>query len=219
MPDKPRIEHITMPDRKPSDNLRDLLMRQLRAPGGDPSQLLDLIELAVKNRLWEEGGFSFAEFIALPYVQGGLGWSVDNLRGIMRLEHRYEATNGEIKTRMDKLRREVDCLLVVTAQKVGRPEKVVRKNGRVPTISNTSQGKDRSRDYQLARLQRDRPDLAKEVLSGKISAHKASITAGFQKRTAKVYPDDLDYTIAALKRHFDAEALNIIAETILSKGD
>jgi len=36
-----------------------------------------------------------------------------------------------------------------------------------------------SRAYALARLDRDRPDLAQRVLSGELSANAAAIEAGF----------------------------------------
>ena len=39
--------------------------------------------------------------------------------------------------------------------------------------------------YWLARLRRDRPDLAERVTAGELSINAASIEAGFRKRTVK----------------------------------
>lgn len=59
-----------------------------------------------------------------------------------------------------------------------------------------------SRDYIIARLERDRPDLAEKVIAGEMSARAAAIEAGFQKRSTpfekilklldKLSPVDLD---------------------------
>jgi hypothetical protein len=47
----------------------------------------------------------------------------------------------------------------------------------------------RGRDYTLARLHRDRPDLANRVESGELSANAAAIEAGFRKKPTPL--DDL----------------------------
>ncbi len=39
-----------------------------------------------------------------------------------------------------------------------------------------------TRAYTLARLKRDRPDLAQKVIDGELSAHAAAIKAGFRKK-------------------------------------
>jgi hypothetical protein len=38
--------------------------------------------------------------------------------------------------------------------------------------------------YTISRLKRDRPDLAKKVIDGKLTANAAAIEAGFRKKTA-----------------------------------
>jgi len=43
-----------------------------------------------------------------------------------------------------------------------------------------------SRDYTLARLKRDRPDLAEMVIGGAMSANAAAIEAGFRRRDTPV---------------------------------
>lgn len=54
--------------------------------------------------------------------------------------------------------------------------------------------------YGLARLDRDRPDLAAKVRTGKLSVHAASIEAGFRKA-----PTGLDLLRKAWKKATDSE--------------
>jgi hypothetical protein len=49
--------------------------------------------------------------------------------------------------------------------------------------SNTTIELGRGADYTLARLRRDRPDLAERVKAGELSANAAAIQAGFRSRT------------------------------------
>lgn len=54
----------------------------------------------------------------------------------------------------------------------------------------------------LARLKRDRPDLADQVIDGTLSANEAAITAGFRRRYIRVRGDDLGAAIEKLAEHF-----------------
>jgi len=51
--------------------------------------------------------------------------------------------------------------------------------------SVTTPKRGRGAAYLLARLRRDRPDLAERVTAGELSINAASIEAGFRKRTVK----------------------------------
>jgi hypothetical protein len=64
----------------------------------------------------------------------------------------------------------------------GRPSKDEKDNNVM--ISPKRQGNDRS--YLLARLKRDRPELAARVEAGQLSANAAAIEAGFRKPTLTV---------------------------------
>ena len=55
-------------------------------------------------------------------------------------------------------------------------------------IVNTSKGGGNQAEYTLARLKRDRPDLAKEVIDGTKSPNAAAIEAGFRSRKVQVEP-------------------------------
>lgn len=54
----------------------------------------------------------------------------------------------------------------------------------------------------LARLKRDRPDLAAQVVGGTLSANEAAIAAGIRKRYIRVRADDPQVAIAKLEEHF-----------------
>lgn len=61
-----------------------------------------------------------------------------------------------------------------------------------------------SADYTLARLKRDRPDLAERVMREELSANAAAIEAGFRERKIPI-PLDPERAAAALKRHFKGD--------------
>lgn len=66
---------------------------------------------------------------------------------------------------------------MVVLGKRGRPKKGEGKGDNI-TFSRGTTG----RAYILARLDRDRPDLAEKVRAKKLSANAAAIEAGFRKR-------------------------------------
>ena len=53
---------------------------------------------------------------------------------------------------------------------------------------NIAKGGGNKADYTLARLKRDRPDLAKDVIDGTMSPNAAAIKAGFRKRKVQIEP-------------------------------
>jgi hypothetical protein len=58
--------------------------------------------------------------------------------------------------------------------------------------------------YTVARLKRDRPDLAARVEVGELSANAAAIEAGFRRKTMTV-PADIDALAAALRQKLDPD--------------
>jgi hypothetical protein len=60
--------------------------------------------------------------------------------------------------------------------------------------------KRRGRDYDLARLRRDRPDLAERVEAGEVSANAAAIEAGFRRK-----PTPYEQVLKLLPKLTDAE--------------
>lgn len=200
-----RSRTVGLQKRSAQDALRDQLVAQLRSQGGDPSLLLELLATIVEGKLWENADLSFGVFIATSYDRGGLGWSVENLRNILRLKHKFEDTNNTIADRMDKMRQEVERLLIVPARRHGGK----RRGDYKPNQANNDNLKSApaSRAGILARLQRDRPDLAAKVIAGELSANQAAIEAGFRQKTVQVYPGDIERTIKTLRQHFEGEDL------------
>jgi hypothetical protein len=58
-----------------------------------------------------------------------------------------------------------------------------------------------SEAYLIARLKRDMPDLAQEVIAGRLSAHAAAVQAGI-KRATWTAPQDVDALAQALERRY-----------------
>lgn len=66
--------------------------------------------------------------------------------------------------------------------------------------------------YVLARLKRDRPDLAAEVIAGTLTANAAAVDAGIRHRYARIRTDDLDQAVAVLCRHYDPQQIRSALE-------
>lgn len=62
--------------------------------------------------------------------------------------------------------------------------------------------------YTIARLQRDRPDLAARVAAGELSAHAAAIEAGFRARTTTV-PLTVRGAVGLLGKLSDADRADV----------
>jgi hypothetical protein len=85
-----------------------------------------------------------------------------------------------------------------------RSEQARENQGSNPTL------KKRGRDYDLARLQRDRPELFQCVLAGELSANAAAIEAGFRKQLTPV--ERILRLVAKLSAEERAELLRALAE-------
>ncbi len=67
--------------------------------------------------------------------------------------------------------------------------------------------KDRDAAAIIARLKRDDPALAEQVIAGDITANAAAIKAGIRHRYARIRTDNLDAAIAVLRKHYPPEQL------------
>jgi hypothetical protein len=76
----------------------------------------------------------------------------------------------------------IELKTAIQLGKWGRPKKGEEK-GRIATLSS------RGRAYILARLDRDRPDLAARVRAHELSANAAAIEAGFRKKPKRRCPE------------------------------
>lgn len=82
-------------------------------------------------------------------------------------------------------------------------------------ITPSARGTDPS--YVIARLKRDNPELAEEVVEGRMSAHAAAVKAGIKKPTATVPVDSAENAIRSLLRRFTKIEL-LAALTVLEDG-
>lgn len=79
-----------------------------------------------------------------------------------------------------------------------------RAKGEQETNSSLKTGST-MRDYTLARLKRDNPALAEQVVKGELTANAAAIQAGFRHPMIQVRADDLAAAIAKLNKHYGVE--------------
>jgi hypothetical protein len=154
---------------------------------------------------------------------------VHPMRGVQRYE-----TFGAFCTEVINIRPEAIEAMLAKAYAKDEAEKVRKmirediapmRESRRPTneeqahkgdnITLTGRGTDPS--YVIARLKRDDPDLAQEVVEGRMSAHAAAVKAGIKKPTATVPVDSPENAIRALLRRFTKMQL-IAALTIMEDG-
>ncbi len=74
-------------------------------------------------------------------------------------------------------------------------------------VSNANPQKKQDAAAMLARLKRDDPALADQVVAGDISPNAAAIKAGIRKPRAQFRTDDVGLAVAALLKHFTAEQI------------
>ena len=70
----------------------------------------------------------------------------------------------------------------------------------------------------VARLKRDRPDLAERVVVGEMSANAAMVKAGFRKKTFTV-PEDVDAAADVLIRRFGAAGIAALLVALARRLD
>jgi len=151
----------------------------------------------IRDRLWEKGWYdrvdkklryapSLTEFLKRP-VPDGAGTSAAWIYGV--LHGPADLNDASAISAIARL----DAGLKAEGQpyskeafeheyKVQVPEAVSQphdEKGRFSRSSNTTTG--RGSSYLLARLKRDRPDLAQRVIDGNLSANAAAIEAGIRK--------------------------------------
>lgn len=194
-----------------AEKLRLSLETQLKTDGGTPSHFLDLLAEAVELEIWNElddvAGFS--ELIELPPPRG-LGSDREQIKTILKLKHRSEATRNDIKRRMEGMRRKVNELLTPERYHHGgdRKSDKISSNGPLLDISNLSS------DGIKARLKRDNPSLARQVFNNELTPHAAGIQAGFIKKRAKFIIGDVDQTARQIRKYFSPDEIAELIELL-----
>lgn len=72
-------------------------------------------------------------------------------------------------------------------------------------VTNSSEENDAT--YVVARLKRDAPDLARQVIDGQVSANAAAIQAGIRRQYVRVRPDDVRQAVGVLLKHYSRQQL------------
>lgn len=172
------------------EGIRLSIYAEIRTSGADPSGFLDILCSAVEREVWtklrDKDGepLTFRQFIEAPYPVG-VGSTVDAVSKLVRMSHRYEAGSPERAAKLATMREKVRTLVEGESQAVTTHG--VNQWGGLDISSPPASGQGgTSRDYTLARLKRDRPDLAELVLGGALSANAAAIEAGFRRRDTPV---------------------------------
>lgn len=78
--------------------------------------------------------------------------------------------------------------------------------GNTKLIGNT-------REYNLARLKKARPDLAARVIAGELSANKAAQEAGFRERMIQ-HPATVEGFLRAIQRHLSGRQQHELRDAI-----
>ena len=105
---------------------------------------------------------TFRQFIEAPYPVG-VGSTVDAVSKLVRLSHRYEAGSPERAAKLATMRYRVRTLIEGDSPP-GADNGANQWSGLDISNPRPSQQGGTSRDYTLARLKRDRPDLAEMVI-------------------------------------------------------
>ena len=181
------------------------LQRALLDGSKDLAQVPVMLKRIIADGMWQErtdprsgrkyGPFeSFPKFVITPADEGGLGSSVDQLRGLCI---------DDVEAR--------DALDQACQRKAGGDTSTFDNIQGAPAPTGTSESQ------ALRRLRKDRTDLHDRVLAGELTAHAAMVEAGFRPRVFTVRADDPASAERAIRNHMNPEALAELAR-LLTKG-
>ena len=190
------------------------LERNLRHNGGTPSTFLETLADVLERRDWEKMDISFQQMIETPPPHG-IGSSVEELRKVIQLKHRYEDIDKVIAERMAWLRREFQREFNGSAEnrlEHGGERKGVNFQGNNITLK-TKRGT--SKDYILKRLYRDHRELYEMVLNKEMRPTKAAEKAGFLKKPLQL-TSNVKLAAKKLRKYYAQEDLHELIRLLLS---
>lgn len=197
------------PEQARIHRVRETIHRDGATPGG----ALDGLAVIVKDDTWRRvagpDGQPFASFRAFVEAKPpfGLGIDENELRKIISLRHPHEGS-ARIAKRMVAMRDQVERLLkeeIAPAHEARRPRQGENLRGTKVTESDTA-------DYVVARLKRDDPTLAEQVVRGEITANAAARAAGI--RRPRIVLSTPERIAKSLRKHLDGETLRRLAELL-----
>lgn len=127
----------------------------------------------------------------------------------------YELDPAEVRMAVDwlKIRDPEHPISLSTALKLGkhgRPRKGEERKG--DNITLVQRGTHSA--YTLARLERDRPELAQRVRKGELSANAAAIEAGFRDKSISI-PLNPATAAKAIRKHFTPEQIDELVARLI----
>ncbi len=207
---------VTNADLTPEERLRQRLYVESRQDGGNPSEFLEMLASVVEQRVWEKLGISFVDLIEKGYPTG-IGSSRAEIETMIRLHHKHEAGSPKLRKRMDAMRETVGRLLREEVPELAEHRRPTKEEQARKRDNTNLKGRGTSAAYILARLKRDRPDLAEKVVSGEMSANAAAIEAGFRKKTFTVPEDIPGLAQALVNKGIDRDELHKAMGEILGE--
>jgi hypothetical protein len=191
----------------------ETLHRDGAAPGGALEGLATIVEDDTWRRVAGPDGESFRSFRAFVEARPpfGLGTDEPELRKIISLRHPHERS-AKIHERMEAMRATVKRLLGEDIEPIGPAIHAGSGRGR-KTVRGTKglTGSD-TVDYIVARLKRDDPSLAAQVVGGEITANAAARAAGIRK--PRIVLSSPERIAASLRRHLPPEVLAKLRELL-----
>lgn len=207
---------------------RTLVYGELKQSGGDPSTLFEILEGIIARRDWEnfvdDNGQpigSFRRFLEAP-LPAGCGVKAEKIIALLGVEHRYEQDRDYAK-RMARLRYDVEYLLANDIQPLN-PNGTNQYFGSDisdPKVNDKliSKRGGTSREYRIAVLKRDAPDIAEQVINRKISAAE-----GIRRLEARQNQPprlmltlnfaDHEEVLQMIIKHLDTESRRILIERL-----
>ena len=89
-----------------------------------------------------------------------------------------------------------------------------RPGPRVGIVCDTKNSEQQDATYVVARLKRDDPALAAQVVKGTITPNAAAIQAGIRHRYARIRTDDVTRAVGVLLKCYTAEQIRTALETL-----
>jgi hypothetical protein len=167
----------------------------------DASLFADFMLSVLRNRLWESGWYvpsrgnekltalslsAFIEGGAPEGLQSSLPWVAATLKTAAQLgkeaaDEAYRLFNDQMRVEHGKTAEELLDVAVMKATPKAAEHGTNQYTGGGDNVTSIKE-RGNTAAYTLARLKRDRPDLAERVVAGELSANAAAIEAGFRKK-------------------------------------
>lgn len=190
-----------------SDAERVNLLQEYVASGADDLDMVTrLLGKVIESGAWREfttpNGFlvrhrTFHDFVTADRWDG-LGTSRDALVGWVREQ------DPDVASAVERAWRD-EVPAANASGEVGRGRPIDRSRGTRPITSDTS-------DTVLARLKRDDPDMAQQVINGELTANAAARSKGWRKpRILLTSPESI---ANGLRKHLTADELNELKELL-----